>query len=92
MSLTVQTLFGTFNEKELKEIKGCINEMIECMRKIDAEKELYNDIVDVTYTKYKIPKKIIKKIATTYHKQSFQEMVAENNEFEALFEGISEVK
>lgn len=92
MSLTVQTLFGTYDEKELTAIKGCLKEMSECMSRVNSEKELMKTIVDTTYDKFKIPKKIIKKMATVYYKQSFQEIIAENNEFEALFEGINEVK
>lgn len=92
MSITVQTLFGTFDEKELKAIKSCLNEMSECQTKINSEKELMKDIVDTTYDRFKIPKKIFKKMANVYYKQSFQEIVAENNEFETLFEGINEVK
>jgi hypothetical protein len=62
------------------------------MSKVNNEKELMKTIVDTTYDKFKIPKKIFKKMATVYYKQSFQEIIAENNEFEALFEGINEVK
>jgi hypothetical protein len=31
-------------------------------------------------------------MAKVYHKQSFQQEVAENKEFESLFESITEVK
>lgn len=92
MSITVQTLFGTFDEKELKAIKGCLEEMSECMSKINSEKELMKDIIDTTYDKFKIPKKIFRKMASVYHKQTFQEVVSEQNEFETLFEGVNEVK
>jgi hypothetical protein len=89
---TIQTLFGTFQEKELKEIRVCLDEMVECFYKIDNEKNLLKDIVDVTFDKYKIPKKILRKMAKTHFKQSFQEEAAEFNDFEALFEKISEMK
>jgi len=92
MSITVQTLFGTYNEEELKAIKSCLREMSECMSKINNEKELMKDIVGTTHDKFKIPKKIFKKMSNVYYKQSFQEIVSENNEFEALFEGVNEVK
>jgi len=92
MSIKVQTLFGTYDEEELKAIKGCLREMSDCMSKINSEKELMKDIVSTTHDKFKIPKKIFKKMATVYHKQTFQEIVSEQNEFEALFEGITEVK
>jgi hypothetical protein len=48
--------------------------------------------VDAAHDTFKIPKKIIKRIAKVQHNQSLQEEVAEFKEFEALFEGITEVK
>ena len=91
-TLSIQTLFGTFNQDELKAIRGAIDEVVVCMHKLQAEKELVKDIYDVTYDKFKIPKKILRKMAKVQYKQSFQEEVAEQKEFEALFECITEVK
>jgi phenylpyruvate tautomerase PptA (4-oxalocrotonate tautomerase family) len=89
---TVQTLFGTFDDKQLKELKGAISEINEHMFNIKQKQNLIKEIVDVTYDNLKIPKKIIKRMAKVYYNQSLQEEVAEFKEFEALFEGITEVK
>lgn len=88
----IQTLFGTFNEEQIKSLKGAIDEMIIVMQKQDALKAEMKDIVDATYDSLKLPKKILKKMARVQYKQSFQEEVAENKEFEVLYEGITEVK
>ena len=49
-------------------------------------------IVDIANDELKIPKKILKRMAKTQHKNSFQTDVAESKEFEALFESITEIK
>jgi hypothetical protein len=43
------------------------------------------------YDAHKIPKKVINRMAKTYHKQSFQEEVTEDNEFEALYVSLTEM-
>jgi len=89
---TIQTLFGTFNDEQLKTLKGAVDEMVLVMHKADTLKGDMKDIVDSTHDLLKVPKKIIKKMAKVQYKQSFQTEVAESKEFEALIEGKSEVK
>jgi hypothetical protein len=89
---TIQTLFGTFNDEQLKQLKGAITEINEHQDSIKLKQTLVKEIVDVTYDNLKIPKKLIKRMAKVYQNQSLQEEVAEFKEFEALFEGITEVK
>jgi hypothetical protein len=89
---TIQTLFGTFDDKQLKELKGAITEINEHQYNIKIKQNQIKEIVDVTFDNLKIPKKLIKRMAKVYLNQSLQEEVAEFKEFEALFEGITEVK
>jgi hypothetical protein len=89
---TIQTLFGTFDEKQLKAIRDAIDEMNVSQSKIDNEKQLIKEIVDVAYDNFKIPKKILKRLAAVKYKQTFSTELAEFKEFEALFEVINEVK
>lgn len=89
---TIQTLFGTFDDEQLKQLKGAITEINEHQDSIKLKQTLVKEIVDVTYDNLKIPKKLIKRMAKVYQNQSLQEEVAEFKEFEALFEGITEVK
>lgn len=92
MSLTIQTVYGTLDEKQLKELKGAIEEINNYMHEIEHRQKLIKEIVDLTSDNTKLPKKIVSRMAKVYHKQSFQEEVAANKEFESLFEGITEVK
>jgi stalled ribosome rescue protein Dom34 len=91
MSITIQTLYGTFDEKQLKELKSAINEIDAEMTKIDGLNEYIADICDVTHQSIGIPKKVVKKLALSKHKQNLAQVVAESNELESLYEAISKV-
>lgn len=91
MSITIQTLYGTFDEKQLKELKSAINEIDAEMTKIDGLNEYIADICEVTHQNLGIPKKIVKKLAVSKHKQNLAQVVAEHNELESLFDAIDKV-
>lgn len=92
MATEITTLYGTYNEEKLKAIKSAIDEINVSQTKIDFEKQLQKEIIDVAFDNFKIPKKIIARMAKVKYKQNFSTEVAEQKEFEALFEVLSEVK
>jgi hypothetical protein len=92
MSLTIHTIYGTLDEKKLKELKGAVEEVHNYLNEIEHRQKLIKEIIDLSADNSGIPKKIIARMAKVYHKQSFQEEVAQHKEFESLFEGITEVK
>lgn len=91
MSITIQTLYGTFDEKQLKELKSAINEIDAEMSKIDSINEYIADVCEVSHQNLGIPKKVVKKLAVSKHKQNLAQVVAENNELESLYEAINSV-
>jgi hypothetical protein len=92
MSTTLQTLYGTYNSDQLKAIKSAIDEVNVSQSKIDYEKQLQKEIIDIAFDNFKIPKKILARMAKVKYKQNYSTEVAEQKEFEALFEVLSEVK
>ena len=88
----VTTLYGSFDENQLKSIRDALSEISNEMSVIDSHKEAIKDVIDALYDNFKIPKKVLRRMAKTHHKQSFQEEVAQHKEFESLFEGITEIK
>lgn len=88
----VTTLYGSFSEDDLKSIHNCLNEISIEMSKIEQHKEAIKDVIGAMYDAHKIPKKVLNRLAKTHHKQSFQEEVTEDNEFEALYTGLTETK
>ena len=91
MSITIQTLYGTFDEKQLKELKGAINEICDELTKIEGMNEYIADICDVTHQSLGLPKKVVKKLAMLKHKQNLAQVIAESNELESLSEAIGKV-
>jgi DNA repair exonuclease SbcCD ATPase subunit len=89
---TVTTLYGSFDENQLKSIRDALSEISNEMSIIDSHKEAIKDVIDALYDNFKIPKKVLRRMAKTHHKQSFQEEVTEDNEFEALYIGMTETK
>jgi hypothetical protein len=88
----VNTLFGSFDEEQLKKLKGYIDEVVLHLNRNKSNNEAIKDIVDAANDELKVPKKIVKRMAKTQFKNSFQTEVAESKEFEALFESMNEVK
>jgi hypothetical protein len=88
----VNTLFGSFDDAQLKTLKGYVDEMVMHMQRNEANNQAMKDIVDIANDELKIPKKIVKRMAKTQFKNSFQTEVAESKEFEALFESMNGVK
>lgn len=92
MSKTVASTFGTFTEEELTVLKKGLSELSDVMTMMESQKEVFKDIINSVYDELKIPKKIIRKMAVTYHKKNYNEVLAEQEEFELLYEGITSEK
>jgi hypothetical protein len=88
----VNTLFGSFDETQLKKLKGYVDEVVLHMNRNKTNNEAIKDIVDAANDELKVPKKIVKRMAKTQFKQSFETDVAESKEFEALFESMKDLK
>jgi hypothetical protein len=88
MAKTVVSAFGTFTDEELNTLKKGLREFSDVMTMMESQREVIKDILGTLYDELKIPKKLIRKMAVTYHKKNFSEVTAENEEFEALYEGV----
>jgi hypothetical protein len=71
-----------------EKVAAAIREMSDSMLRIDAEKELMKDIVDVTNEKYGVDKKHFRKIANIFHKRNLEESRTETNEVYELYEEL----
>jgi hypothetical protein len=54
----------------------------------EAQNSTMKEIITELNEELNIPKKILLRMAKTYHKNNYSEVVAEQEEFELLFEGI----
>jgi hypothetical protein len=77
-------MFST--EEDRKKFMGAIQEMSNSLLRIEAERDLIREIVKEKSDEFKISKKIINKIAKTYHKQNRTQVEAEHEEFLELYD------
>ncbi len=69
-------------------LKTMISEATYCLQRADDEKGAVKDIIDVIYTDYGLSKKHVRRLINTLYKQNYQNRVAEEEEFEFLYEAL----
>lgn len=77
-------------DQDRKKIRDAMIEASNSFIRIDAEKDLIKNIIADLNDAYKIPKKQLSKMVKVYHKNNFQEEVAEADEFEELYQTITQ--
>lgn len=77
------------NPEDIKKLKGAIQEISNSMTRMEAERDLIREIVKEQSAELQIPKKIISKIAKTYHKQNLTQEVQDHEDFVELYETVT---
>jgi vacuolar-type H+-ATPase catalytic subunit A/Vma1 len=75
--------------EQKKELQKAIREISNSMIRTEAERDLIKEIVKEQSDQLQIPKKIINKIAKTFHKQSLHQEVADHEDFVELYEKVT---
>ncbi len=73
------------------DLQKAIREISNSMVRTEAERDLIKEIVKEQSDQLQIPKKIINKIAKTFHKQSLHQEVADHEDFVELYEKVTSV-
>lgn len=92
MATSVNSIFGNFDADDMKGIKQGLTTITDSMSRIQAEKESISDVIGAIHDQYKLPPKIIRRMAKTMYKQSFEVESSEYKEFEAIYIGLTETK
>ena len=72
-------------------LQKAIREISDSMTRTEAERDLIREIVKEQSDTLQIPKKVVSKIAKTYHKQSLHQDIADHEDFVELYEKITKV-
>lgn len=75
---------------DIKKLKGAIEEAAMCLQKIADQQSHLKDIYDLIKEELNIHPKYSRKLAKTYYKSNFQDVKAENSEFEKLYQAVLE--
>jgi Zn-dependent M32 family carboxypeptidase len=75
--------------EQKKDLQKAVQEISNSMTRMEAERDLIREIVKDQSQNLQIPKKIVSKIAKTYHKQNLAQEVADHEEFVELYESVT---
>jgi Transcriptional regulator DsbA len=70
-------------------ILGCLQEISNSLTRIEAERDLIKEILQKMQDECEIPKKLGRKLAKTYHKRNYEEEVAEQADFQTIYENVA---
>jgi FixJ family two-component response regulator len=73
--------------EQKKDLQGAIREISASMTR--TERDLIREIVKDQSQKHSIPKKIINKIAKTYHKQNLTQEIQDHEDFVELYDSVT---
>jgi hypothetical protein len=58
------------------------------MTRVGAERDLQKEIINETFDKLGVDKKMIRRLAKVYFKANFNDEVEENNQFESFYDEV----
>ncbi len=81
-----QTLLA--NPADQKKLLDMLREASNSLTRIESERDLIREMKAKVCDELQLEKKVINRMVKVYHKQTFQEEVAEHEQFETLYESI----
>lgn len=72
-----------------KAIKKCMEEISGSMTRIEGERDFIKEAITDICEEYQLSKKTFRRLVRTYHKQNFSNEVAEHEEFELMYEQLT---
>lgn len=83
---------GVSSPADREKIRKMLSEISSSFTRIEAERDLIRETIKEMSDQFQLPKKTLNKMAKVYHKQNFNQEVAEHEEFESLYEEITQAK
>ena len=72
-----------------KAILDCMKEISASMSRTEGEREFIREAIKEICDKYQLSKKTVRRMAKVYHKQNFSKEIEEHEEFETMYETIT---
>jgi hypothetical protein len=70
-------------------VLGCLQEISNSLTRIEAERDLIKEILQKMQDECEISKKLGRKLARVYHKRNYEEEVAEQSDFQTIYENVA---
>ena len=75
--------------EDRKKIKDAVQEISNSKLRMEAERDLIKEIVKDVSDNHQIPRKIVAKIAKTFHKQNLTQEIADHEDFVEVYETVT---
>lgn len=75
----------TFSDEAAKAIKGMVTEVSASMTRMEGERDLINESIKAVAADHEIDKKVLRKLASIYHKQVYHTVKQENEQVESSY-------
>ena len=85
--MTTEIIIPT-NQADITAINNAVSEGVDSMIRIDSEKTLIKEILEMTKEKYGIAPSVMRKLIKTKFKGTFETEVQQNDDFSALYETV----
>lgn len=72
-----------------KAIRKTLDELSASMTRIEGERDYITETIKKLSEEYQLNKKVLRRMAKTYHRQNFSSEIAENEEFETMYEQVT---
>ena len=82
------TSVEALSSEDRKVLRKAIMEMNDSMTRVGAERDLQKEIINETFDKLGVDKKMIRRLARVYFKANFNDEVEENNQFESFYDEV----
>jgi hypothetical protein len=70
-------------------LEAALKDMSTSMTRVAAERDLQKNVINDICDELDLNKKVFRKLAKVYHKQNFADEVATHQEFESLYETVT---
>ena len=77
------------NPADRKEILDCMKEISNSMTRMEGEREFIREAIKDICEKQELSKKTFRRMAKVYHKQNYNKEIEEHEEFESMYETIT---
>ena len=78
------------NPADRKAIHDCMKEISDSMTRIESERDFIKNAIGTICEEQNLSKKTFRKLVKVYHKQNFHQEVQSHEEFETLYETITQ--
>lgn len=75
----------TYSDEAAKAIKGMVSEVSASMTRMEGERDLINESIKKVASDHEIDKKVLRKLASIYHKQVYHTVKQENEQVESSY-------